>query len=288
MTGESIRSRLRGTTLHRAWRFAAFRIGAFRMRHDLEHVRSYCLFLGHARSGHSIVGALLDAHPEIVISDELDALDYLRRGFGREQLLYGSLAVSAHQARGQRRKAGRGGVTYSYFVPGQWQGRYQRLRVVGDSQAGWTTRRLARHPGLLSSLEAKMAPTELRFIHVIRNPWDNIATMMIRGGRTFEDAFDQYFANCERLPSLSERIGPSRILRLRHEDVIKTPTKSLAAACRFLGVEPNREYLDACAGILYSRPSRSRDFVDWTPRQVGLIDEQVERFDFLAGYSIRG
>ena len=32
------------------------------------------LFVGHPRSGHSLVAAILDSHPEIVISDEFNLL----------------------------------------------------------------------------------------------------------------------------------------------------------------------------------------------------------------------
>lgn len=51
-----------------------------------EEVEAYCMFLGYARSGHSLLGSLLDAHPDVVIAHELDALRYLRGAFGRAQV----------------------------------------------------------------------------------------------------------------------------------------------------------------------------------------------------------
>jgi hypothetical protein len=126
-----LREAARRTPLLTAWRYATFGIGSRRERSLLRGVETYCLFIGHARSGHSIVGALLDAHRQIVISDELDALRYVPYGFDRWQLTYGSLDIARRQALTQRRKAGRGGQTYSYHVPGQWQGRANDLRVVG-------------------------------------------------------------------------------------------------------------------------------------------------------------
>lgn len=279
------RAMLRRTPLHMAWRYATFGIGARRMRGTLDGVTTYCLFLGHARSGHSIVGALLDAHPSVTISDELDALRYLSAGFSRRQLLYGSLVVSRHQGRTQRRKAGRGGSVYSYHVPGQWQGRQRELRVIGDSQAGWTTRRLARDPQLLVDLERRMGSVRLRFIHVVRNPFDNIATMMMRGGRSFESAFSQYASNCDAIPSLAERIGPGRMCRLRHEQLVQLPRDTLAELCRFLGVEPTDDYLAACAGILYRQPSRSREHVEWSGEWIARVRELIVRHEFLGGYS---
>jgi hypothetical protein len=275
---------LRRTPVHTAWRSVAFAVGAARQRRLLEGVRTYCLFIGHARSGHSVVGALLDAHRQIVISDELDALRYLRAGFSRGQLLYGSLEIARRQAAGLRRKAGRGGKTYSYHVPGGWQGRAEELRVVGDSQAGWTTRRLGADPGLLRRLRQRMAPIEVRFVHVVRNPFDNIATMMLRGGRTFESAFAQYAANCEVIVPLAERIGSQRLHRVRHEALVADPRATLSALCGFLDVEADEAYLAAATAQVYRSPARSRTEVEWRPEDVRRVEELIGRFDYLAGY----
>ncbi|MGQ0608704.1 MAG: sulfotransferase [Chloroflexota bacterium] len=279
-----MRAWLRRTPLHTAWRYVSSAVGARRARTILGGVRTFCVFLGHARSGHSIVGALLDAHPQIVISDELDALRYVDIGFSARQVLYLSTAVARRQAQNERRKAGQGGTVYSYHVPGQWQGRHEELRVVGDSQAGWSVQRLARDPSLLGRLRRRVGRIDLRFIHVSRNPYDNISTMMLRGGRTFESAFERYFANCEALVVLAERIGAEHVLRLRHEDVILDPRSSLTRACTFLGVDAPRDYLEACASILYASPSRSREKVTWTAERRALVQARISEFDFLEGY----
>jgi hypothetical protein len=133
-----------------------------------------------------------------------------------------------------------------------------------------------------------MSPVQLKFIHVVRNPFDNIATMMVRGGRTFEDAFGQYAANCEAIVPLSERIGADSLSRIRHEDLVLDPRDTLASLCRFLGVEAEPDYLEAAAGILFRSPSRSREGVEWPAERVKRVDELIRRFDFLAGYGIDG
>lgn len=283
-TLSALRATLRRTPLHTAWRWTSSAIGAWRDREAIDGVTTVAVFIGHARSGHSIVGALLDAHPQIVISDELDALRYVDLGFDPRQVLYLSMAVSRHQARNQRRKQGQGGAVYSYHVPGQWQGRYRDLRVVGDSQAGWTVQRLARDPSLLPRIHARMADRDVRFVHVVRNPFDNIATMMLRGNRSFESAFERYFTNCDAIVALAERVEPGSLHRLRHEEVILHPQSVIAAACSFLGVEADPSYLDACASILYASPSRSRSKVTWTPEMRKLVEERIGAFDFLEGY----
>lgn len=281
----SAKDAVRRTPVHTAWRSMAFAAGAMRERRLLGSVQTYCLFLGHARSGHSVIGALLDAHRQIVISDELDAIRYLRAGFTRSQLLYGSLDKSRRQAANLRRKQGRGGKTYSYHVPGGWQGRADDLRVVGDSQAGWTTRRLAADDGLLQRLRERMAPSEVRFVHVVRNPYDNIATMMLRGERSFEGAFGQYAANCEAILPLADQIGSQYLHRVRHESLVADPRGTLAELCRFLGVDADDSYLTAASAQVYRSPAQSRTEVEWRAEDDRRVRDLIGRFDFLTGYA---
>lgn len=280
-----IKGQLRETPLLDGWRFTTSLVGAVRWRSALRDVRTYCLFIGHGRSGHSIVGSLLDAHPEAIVSDELDALHYIDRGFLRDQVLALSIGRSAAWRRGQRRKRGRSGQTYSYLVPDWWNGRFERLLVVGDTRAGGTVHQLADRPGLLERIDRRMHGLAVRYVHVVRNPYDNISTMTIRRGRTLDDAIDAYLEDCASLVSIRERIGRGRLHDLRHEDLIADPRSRLAELCRFLDLPVPDGYLDACAGILFNSPSRSRESVDWSPDRIERVASEIARFDFLAGYS---
>lgn len=271
--------------MYGTYRYLISRVGAWRERDLFSQVDTYCLFLGHARSGHSILGALLDAHPDMVVSDELDAVRYVAAGYSRDQVLWLSVKVARDQADRQRQKRGRAGKVYSYHVPGWWQGRSAQLRVIGDSNAGGTVRALSADTELLPRVRSLMTGINLRFIHVARNPYDNIGTMMLRSGRSFESAFERYFENWELIERLREQIGPGALHTLRHEDLVTTPRESVAAACRFLGVEPTAEYLDACAGILYGSPARSRQSLEWSSEQRRQIDARIGDFDGLSGYS---
>ena len=58
---------------------------ARKLRDDFAGIGSFLMFVGHPRSGHSLVGALIDAHPNAVVAHELDALKYVEAGFGRDR-----------------------------------------------------------------------------------------------------------------------------------------------------------------------------------------------------------
>jgi len=108
--------------------------GGWRHRSDFQRVRKFCLFVGHPRSGHSLIGSLLDAHPQIVIAHELHALESIRTGASKPQLFYQIL----ERSRWFSRRGGEWDV-YKYDVPSQHKGEFTTLRVIGDKKGGAST-----------------------------------------------------------------------------------------------------------------------------------------------------
>jgi hypothetical protein len=247
-------------------------------------VQTFCMFIGHTKSGSSLLGSLLDAHPDIILADEADALHYVAAGFRKEQIFHILL-------KGSHREAMKGRVTarrldpYSLAVPDQWQGKYRMLKVVGDSKAGPSVRRLSQAPELLHKVQKVMNGVNTRFIHVIRNPYDPISVMMVRGKRTFENAVEHYFDYCDTLIALRQQLNSSNLIAVRYEQFIQQPERRLGDVCRFLGVETGDDYLRACATILHQSPERSRDIVTWPSEWIDVVQERIEQVDFLAGYS---
>lgn len=254
-------------------------------RHLFQDVQTYCMFVGHARSGHSMIGALLDAHPQIVVADEVDTLEYIAAGFSREQIWHIVLARAEKQARKGRTKGGRDGKVYSYHVPDQWQGRFHKLQVIGTSKAGISTQRLALQPALLQRLNNTMLDAKVKFVHVIRNPYDTISTMNLRAGRPLANGIERYFANCETLATIRQAVQSTDMFSMKQEDFIADPVTHLQHLCRFLGVEAHEQYIDACTRILYTSPSKSRQHVQWSPDLIDAVRQQSARFDFLDGYT---
>jgi hypothetical protein len=96
----------------RSWR------SAHRARGDFANVRAYCLFLGTPRSGHSLIGEMLNAHRNAVIGHAFDVTRYLADGFGRNQLYW----MIVRRDRKFTHRRGSVGAGYDYAIPGQWQG----------------------------------------------------------------------------------------------------------------------------------------------------------------------
>jgi hypothetical protein len=255
-------------------------VRARRLRPDLASIRSFLMFVGHPRSGHSLVGALLDAHPNTLVAHELDALRYVEAGFGRDQLF--TLLVR-HQH--TRVKGGlQSGSGYSYEVPGQWQGRYERLEVIGDKKGGRSTARLAAHPELFARLQTTVR-VPVKVVQVIRNPYDNIATMHRRGHRRpLAEHAATYFELAATVRSLRERIDDDHFHELRLEDLIDDPTATLRRLAQFLGLDPSAAYLEACAGIVFRRERHTRTEAPWTSELLDLVATEAATYPWLDGY----
>jgi hypothetical protein len=251
-----------------------------RDRELFDGVRAYCMFIGIGRSGHSLVGTLLDAHPDAIIAHELDALSYFQAGLGRDQV-YALIMDSARRFTEAGRKAQWSG--YDYQVPGGWHGRFATLRVIGDKRGGASTRRLRRSPELIDRVR-DVVGVPLRVVHVIRNPYDNIASKQKRHPRrSLDKMMREYFRACRTNAELKRRLGDS-VLDLRHEELTVSPRERLTELCRFVGLETTPEYLDSCAGVLYAEPHRSRHDVSWTPELRAEVQRRIGKYDFLAGY----
>ncbi|MGB7876353.1 MAG: sulfotransferase, partial [Anaerolineales bacterium] len=221
--------------------------------------------------------------PNIILADEIGALDYASAGFKRSQIFHMLL-------KGSRRELMKGRVTarrltpYSYLVPGQWQGRFTKLQVIGDGKAGSSTQHFARDPQLLSQLLSVMADVDVKLIQVVRNPFDVISVMMVRGKRTFANSINHYFTNCENLIRLRNHMRIN-LLAVHYEDFVTYPVANLTPICEYLDVEPHPDYLQACAGIMHETPDLSRHMVEWTPKWKKVVEDNLARYDFLQGYN---
>ena len=257
-------------------------------RELFSNVETYCMFIGYPKSGHSLFGSLLDAHPEAIIAHEQDTLRYLRAGFGKAQLFHLLLENSREYA-----GKGRNWNVYSYRVPGQWQGKYTRLRVIGDKKGGISTLRLDSDPGLQEKL-GKTVGVPVRYVHVVRNPYDNISTMLRDGivnwnlggrRRGLRYSIEDYFFRCAAVRDFKERTDPAHVFEVRHEAIVEDTTVRLRELCRFLGLEAQEDYLRDCAAMVFGSPSKSRHKVTWDPESVEVVRRRMEEFEFLRGYA---
>jgi hypothetical protein len=269
--------------LRLARRFVTSRWRARAHREAFASVETVALFVGYRRSGHSLVGALLDAHPDVAMAHGLDVLHHVRYGFRREQIFQ----LILENVR-ERAAEGRIVTGYSYAVPGGWQGRHRRLRVIGSTRGGATARTLAERPELAGRVAERLG-APVRWIHVVRNPYDNISTLALRGRRTdLPSAIADYFRLVAGAERLRAAVGADTILDLRSEDLVADPSATLRRLAGWLGLDAPDDWVRACAAIVFDSPHRTRHDAPWTPALIEQVAKESERHPFLAGYRFDG
>lgn len=257
--------------------------GGIRSRRVFQDVETFCIFIGYPRSGHSLMGSLLDAHPRIAIAHQEDVLKYILGRYTRWQIYDRLLENSRRYGQINRQT-----LSYSYHVPEQWQGKFTTLQTLGDKHGESFTLKVRRWPYLLERLH-RVIDAPIKYIHVIRNPYDNIATISKKttvDGRSLDltAGAAYYFSLCETVSWIKSQVAPEHLFELRHEAFLEHPRDHLRRLCEFLNVETSDEYMDACAGTVYKSPHRSRYETTWTPELRDAVEKEIEGIPYLSGY----
>ena len=238
----------------------------------------FLLFVGYPRSGHSIVGAMLNAHRDAVVAHELDAPPLILDGCSRDELFSRILARAYwFNMRGNR-------ANYPYAVPGQWQGRFETLRVIGDKRGGSVTSTLAAHPAFLDQVRSLVA-IPLRLVHVVRNPFENISAISIWHTLSLEESIEFYFQHWETTGRLDELCAPEELTVLQHEEMIRDPKAVLSELLGFLELEAYPGYLADCSRVVFDQPTRTSRRVPWTPGLIGEVERRSRAYPPVAAYS---
>ena len=283
--------------------------------HDFANIQTFCLFIGFARSGHTLIGELLNAHPEVTVGRETSVIKLMseNRKPSRERIF---ALIMRHSQR-----VGSTHMGYAYHVPVQY-GKSENIKVIGYKKGQTTSSFLSRKVcdefyidsdalnkiRYLPSRNPKAKPYRLRAFFWVRNPFDIVATAAWKGwtrergelsrtpwtGSEFpvdvgkevlEGSIRAHFRLCAQNNAVLKAFGKEEIFRCKHEDFITHPREILVECADFLGVEALPEWLDACVSIVNPVPHKSRHKIDWTDEQRRRVEENMKKYDFLRGYS---
>ena len=304
-------ARSRGHIRTATWKLALrARVEHLRRRRASGEVRTLVQFVGFPRSGHSLIGALLDAHDGAVIAHELDAMGLFRKGLPVSRLpallAWNSATFSAH---------GRWWNGFSYKVPGTRSVADKVPRVIGDKKGDWAARWSAEDPSLVDRFRAA-SPFACKWILVTRHPLDNVATMSLRRGRLYDrlrieadsgagfrsaltaaqregtiasevsdDVVADYRALCSAVALMKARIPTEDWLEIAYEDFVATPRDSLATLASFVGLEAEPDWLERASALVHENSRRSRDSIDWQEHQRASLTRTIAAHDFLEAYA---
>ena len=248
-------------------------------RKKFDQLQAFVLFVGYPRTGHSLIGSLLNAHKHALLAHELNVMHFVKRGFDRNQICWH--LWQQDQAFAQ---IGRNWTDYDYRVPDQWQGRWEELHFIGDKHANGATKVIGQKPETLDRLRDQMQ-VPVKLVHIVRHPLDTISTMFRRNrqGKTLFDCCDEFLGLCDVNQRLCETNQDS-LLTIHLEDFIANPQRELLRLTGFVGMEVDLPYVQACCSIVKSSESRTRELVDWPPLILARITSRRKQYAFWKRY----
>ena len=250
---------------------------------------SFCWFIGYPRTGHTLIAAILDAHSNIIISNEWNVIRYINKGYNK-YMIFKAIEKSSYIFQKKFKSIW---SDYDYSINGLSQGCSNNLLIIGDKGPGSVSRTLQKTPDILNKLE-KVLDLPLKIIHVVRNPFDVISTMILRHCdrneiRSFASIdymiFINRFFNKVKINSKILECNSFQFITIYHEDVISQPEKSIISWLQFLELESDEDYIRKCCNLIKREPNRSRIEIPWDNDNIMQVQQEISKYEFLSHYS---
>ncbi|XP_020620242.1 uncharacterized protein LOC110057984 [Orbicella faveolata] len=284
----------------------------YRMYDD---VKTFVMFIGYPHTIESLTGAILDAHPEILIPQEYDVIGNWKMfqhkslqdsGQQKHMLFFDMHYLSTFQAvfRNKANKPSQfwlwtskgNGIHYN-FVPDAWQGTISgKLKVFGDGSGWETSKKLMEKPGTFKVLEdiQNVVGVPVKFIHVISNPYDVIASSVIshpfdpqkkiNDTGAVRNAVQNFFTVAETNERIRKLYG-NAVLDISSDQLIFNSRETLRKICIFLDVTCYDSYLNKVERLLNGHSTRSRNLVAWRKEDRDLITTEGAKYSFLQSFT---
>ena len=236
---------------------------------DLEYFVS---FIGYPRSGHTLVAAIINANPDAICWNQLNV-------FNKDDF---SFSECLTDPAGQTWKDS----TLIQHVP------KNTIKVLGDKTGHRTTLLLQKNPQKLGEIKSKLQ-IPIKFLHVVRNPFDNIATWAIIANENkktsinheLNKVIDEYVLLNETIARLKRS---EDVLTVKHEYVITRMHNTLEEIANFLELSFDPIWRDNVRNAVWKKPRITRRQVPWTQKQKGTVHDIIAQYDWLKGYDFGG
>ncbi|KAI6656433.1 hypothetical protein LOD99_1229 [Oopsacas minuta] len=280
---------------------------------SVNKIKYFILFLGHPRCGSSIIKAVLDAHPHVIIATESNAVQIWTNHVKKQIKFdrYDLFNILRNRSIFIADKIGRNVPAiekyYTLQLPGLYMGEYKDyIHVIGDKE------------GLLMNIDRGFDDSEeffrlldrfqsfvgypLKFFYIVRNPYDLIATMYLysisaelrqelftnnrtlKSTQSLSNMVRNHVASFKKLQRHINHYG-ERLLTLYNEDLISNPKLFIRRMCNHMGIYCNDYYIEKTSAKAFSSVTRSRYSVEWKQDAKNLVDTAIRNYPFLNRYS---
>ena len=276
----------------------------------LRNISTFIFFIVYSRSGHSIVGSILDAHPHIIVSNELQFMTKWSEIFSKQKELgiinlFNTIYQSSIDSLLPGMSRERNSEGYTPAIHPSWQGKFDKyIDVIGDKSGGGITSAYMNHKVdfLIHYKELKeRLQIPIKVVHVIRNPYDTLSTTFLyklgkRSGKSTKfvlqakkrerlievmnkniskNTIVRYFTKIQAIEEFTEIIGKTNILYIHLKDLVYNPRQTILYITNFLGVSVTENYLHVCANKVFRTLTHSRTLLPWSDDLKKMVDDRI-------------
>jgi len=272
-----------------------------------DSVENYIMFFASGRTGHTWIGAIMDAAPNTIVANQLDALHFYERGSSRDSI-YKRLATNSYLC-GITRWA----QVYDYSIKNMWQGKidkHEELNVIGDKDGGKALHRVRdmmkdglgtqedvdnfdfvfgdydAMPGLKKSVLDwfqgffDVIQNTPLFIGMLRHPANVIGTVVFRTpDRSFDWALESVLSRFRILLWLQENLAnKNQWYLIESEKFAKNTEEELQKICDFAGISCPKQLIEQVNKQTHHEIHETWKSVDWTQAHMAQVNTFVEKY----------
>jgi len=253
----------------------------------MEQCKIWLEFVGEGRSGHTVVASILDAHPNIRISEEKKWVGrwYRNAGDTKEDIMSGVVSCTGGRERNK------------YLISGSHQLTHTPPLLVAGDKCGWAAVNEVKRRGAPKDIIGRFADfmeMDYRVIHTVRNPFDNIASWCVSPKyiRRFPSDYGRlrqmirrYSRFCTTVCEMTETMEKEKIYTLYNEDLIERPQETISNLLEFLSVPYTAEQVGLFSSVVLDRPTAKSNSMEF----LGDCHEMVywriiDKYPFLSKY----
>lgn len=245
---------------------------------EISKVKYFLMFAGYPRSGHTLVASMLNAHPNVICSNQQFVLT---DGIAGLDSILSRIEAGCHRSQWKPE-------AYVEPLP------KREITVIGDKTGHRTIERLIEAPMELDVFK-KSIPWPIKWIHVYRNPFDNLATwtklnwenreVKIPQEQEFQNVFQKYEALNKKIVEMQKT---ENVLSVSHERVIRFIDKTLDQICSFLEIKKYDEWRAKCIKTKWKEPRITRSNIGWNPNMRAQVAKLTRQYKWLDGYDYGG
>lgn len=234
----------------------------------------YLLFTGSGRTGSTLIGQLLNNHPEILISNEIRALNYCLDNSTKlsnlienianrsyDEYLNGTLKYDQNHSKKSREVWQRDWVDISKIKKIE----KKNINFIGDKKQGGNSELLSRNPELLNFIDVSFLP-----ISVVRHP-ERVFSSYFRVNNDLDKSIETTIKN---MTFGYEFVLKHKGVILNYDSLLKDSSKWCMNVYEKLGLQKNQDWEDIVKKSLNS-----------DKKELKINDEYLNSFRSHQGYN---